>query len=294
MANSAARIPGIPPHYSFALGEARVTLVADGALSLGNPTTTFKGVSAAEIESILTSHFLPIDRLTIDQNIGVVDIRGKRALFETGMGSDQSLGPYAGRLQDSLRQASISPASIDALVCSHAHPDHIGGICADDGEPLFPNATVYLSKVDFDFWTDERNLGTNLDLGVRIARKNLMPVRERIAFFDDGEEFLPGIRALFATGHTLGHSCFMVTSGDEQMYLIGDLSHHHVLLLERPDLQFVYDIDPEQAVVSRLKALDMLAETRTQVLAYHFPWPGIGHIGAWKSGFRFFPKPMAF
>jgi hypothetical protein len=65
-------------------------------------------------------------------------------------------------------------------------PDHSGGTCTDDGVPLFPNAQIYLSENDFNFWTDKELLGTRPDLWVKIARNNLLPVRERIVFFKDG------------------------------------------------------------------------------------------------------------
>jgi phosphoribosyl 1,2-cyclic phosphodiesterase len=98
---------------------------------------------------------------------------GKRILSETGMGSLKMFGPHSGRLQTSLQKAGIDPGSIDAIVCSHPHPDHIGGICAEDGVPLFPNAQVYMGENDFRFWTDERLLGTRLDQLVKTARNNL-------------------------------------------------------------------------------------------------------------------------
>jgi glyoxylase-like metal-dependent hydrolase (beta-lactamase superfamily II) len=77
-------------------------------------------------------------------------------------------------------------------------------------------------------------LGHAKDLWVQIARNNLLPERERIIFFKDGQEFLPGVQAMSTPGHTKEHARFIATSGHESMCLIGDLSHHPVLFLERP------------------------------------------------------------
>jgi glyoxylase-like metal-dependent hydrolase (beta-lactamase superfamily II) len=156
--------------------------------------------------------------------------------------------------------------------------------------PLFPNAQIYLSENDFNFWTDKKLLGTRLDLSVKIARNNLLPVRERIVFFKDGQEFLPGVQAMFTPGHTKEHACFVLTSGNQSMCLIGDLSHHPVLLLERPRSQFIHDLDPLRAAETRVKILGILSKERMTLYGGHFPWPGIGHIAEEKDGFRYYPE----
>jgi len=267
-------------------------VVSDGPLDLGSPDGSFRGVSKEEIETLLQRHYLPTDKVVIEQNILVYSSGGKRILFETGIGSLQLFGPNAGRLQGSLREAEIDAASIDAIVCSHPHPDHIGGICTDEGVPLFPNAQIYLSENDFNFWTDEKLLGGPLDVAVKVARTNLLPVRDRLVFFKDGQEFLPGVQAIFTPGHTKEHACFILTSGKESLFLIGDLSHHAALLLERPQSEFVYDLDPKQAAATRVRILDMVSKKRMAVFADHFPWPGFGHIGKDGDGFRYFPESI--
>ena len=124
------------------------------------------------------------------------------------------------------------------------------------------------------------------------ARKNLLPNRDRIVFITDGEEFLPGIQAMSAPGHTLGHTIFLITSDGETMAAIGDTIHHHVLLLERPLMEFAYDTDPKMSAQTRYRVLDMLAAERMPMIAYHFPWPGIGHIAKQGEGFHYYPAPM--
>src|SRR5215207_1941243 len=110
------------------------------------------------------------------------------------------------------------------------------------------------------------------------ARKNLTPNRDRIHFIKDGEEFLPGVQAILAPGHTVGHTIFMITSGGNSLCYVGDLAHHPVLLLEKPLTEFMDDTDPKQSAQTRVKMLGMLAEKKIPLLAYHFAWPGIGHV----------------
>ena len=79
-------------------------------------------------------------------------------------------------------------------------------------------------------------------------------------FIKDGQEFLPGIQAIAAPGHTVGHTIFMISSGGKQLCYIGDLTHHPVLLMEKPLTEFAYDTDPKQSAQTRVKMLNMLAD----------------------------------
>ena len=163
---------------------------------------------------------------------------------------------------------------------------------ADDGTRNFPNAEYYITQADYDFWTNEANVPAQFKVFLDTAVKNLVPNRDRIRFIKDGEEFLPGIHAILAPGHTVGHTIFMINSGNSSLCYIADLAHHPVLLLEKPLTEFMYDTDPKQSAQSRLKMLSMLAAHRTPILAYHFAWPGIRHVAKHGEGFRYHPQGM--
>lgn len=295
LARAPMGLPQAPYFYRFKLGTAEATIVSDGPLPLGDPNASFRGLPPEEVARQLRDNFLPTNNAVLEQNILVVNLGERVVLFDLGMGANKLFGDTTGKLLPTLRQAGIDPASIDALVMSHAHIDHCGGVMAADGSRNFPNAQLYIAQSDFDYWTDDARVPANYpvrDQFVAQARNNLLPNRDRMHFFRDGEEFLPGVTALAAPGHTVGHTIFMISAGGQQMAFLGDLTHHPVLLLERPRTQFLFDTDPVQSAESRVRMMDMLAANRTLVAAYHFPWPGLGYVAKAGEGFRYYPAPM--
>ena len=291
-----ARAPKVgtqsPYFYRFNVGDAEVTVVSDGPLPLGPPKGTFTGASDDEIKKMLNDNFLPSDNIVLEQNSPIVNTGDKLVLFDTGMGTAKNFGPTTGRQQKSMAEAGIKPEDIDAVVFTHAHIDHIGGVVDASNKVLFPNAQFYIAQSDFDFWTDEGKAGGPMKDFIVHARKNLMPVRDRLIFYKDGEEILPGIQALSAPGHTVGHTIFMITSGGKSFAFLGDLTHHQILLMEKPRMEFSYDTDPKQEANSRVRMLDMLAANKIAVLSYHYPWPGVGHVVKTGEGFHYIPEPM--
>jgi glyoxylase-like metal-dependent hydrolase (beta-lactamase superfamily II) len=161
-----------------------------------------------------------------------------------------------------------------------------------DGQRNFPNAQYYITQADFDYWTTESNVPKEFKVFWETAVHNLVPNKDRMVFIKDGQEFLPGIQAIAAPGHTVGHTIFMVSSGGKQLCYIGDLTHHPILLMEKPLTEFAYDTDAKQSAQTRVKLLTMLASNKIPMLAYHFAWPGIGHVAKQGDGFRFYPEGM--
>ncbi len=292
---AAAPITGIRPPgwYRFSIGAFEATVIQDGPLALGDPSAGFPRHPAEDLAALLRANFLPTNALTLDQNCLVVNTGRHLVLFDNGVGYTRPFGPGTGLLLENLRASGIRPEQVDALVISHAHIDHCWGIIGGDGKENFPNARVFISRADFDYWTDESRQATAGWIGdfVRGARRNLLPVREKITFVEDGREVLPGIVAVAAPGHTVGHMVYAIQSGRSRAMFIGDLAHHHVIMLRRPQIEFAFDTDPAQSAQSRLRILRQLAAERMPLVGYHFPFPGVGHVSAEGEGFGWHPLP---
>jgi glyoxylase-like metal-dependent hydrolase (beta-lactamase superfamily II) len=279
----------MPVAYRFKVGGLECTVVSDGPLRLGTfSAELFNGLTQERIDEFVAANFLDKDNFVIDQNALVVDTGDKLVLIDTGMGFRKIYGPRTGHLLDNIRAAGIDPKSIDVVALSHAHPDHVWGLVGEDGKPHFPNAQIHISQTDLDYWTDEAKL-SDPALGHYIGpiRDALLPFRDRMIFLKDGREVVPGLQALSTPGHTVGHTSFVISSQNSSIVYTGDLGHQPLLQTENPRAEFARDTDPKQGVASRLRIFDMVASGKIPIIAYHFPWPGIGHVAKNGDHYRY-------
>jgi glyoxylase-like metal-dependent hydrolase (beta-lactamase superfamily II) len=284
----------VPAAYRFKLGGFECTVVSDGPLKLGEFTAEmFKGIRQKKIDEILAANFLDKTDFTVDQNALVVNTGGKLVLIDTGMGFRKIYGPRTGHLLTNLRGAGFDPASIDVVALSHAHPDHVWGLVSEDGKPNFPNAQIYITQADLEYWTDPAKL-SDPALGHYIGpiRDALLPWRDRIVFLKDGQDVVPGVQALSTHGHTVGHTSFVVNSQGNSIMYLADLGHAPSLQMEYPRAEFARDTDPKQGAATRVRVFDMVASRKIPIIAYHFPWPGIGHVAKTDDHYRYVPIQM--
>lgn len=185
------------------------------------------------------------------------DSRTHRILFDAGLGADKG-----GRLMESLKNAEVDPAEIDAVCLTHLHADHIGGLLLN-GKRAFPNATIYLSQEEYDAWSDRGPLAAKNGLW-----KQLMEAYDgHIVTFHDGERLLDGmVVAELAPGHTPGHTVYEV---DGICLIGGDLLHAQDIQIDHPQFNASYDMNPKQAAATRKRILDELSKSSLYFAGAH-------------------------
>ena len=280
-----------PGYYRYKLGDARLTAVNDGIWNRPIDKTFVRNAPFAEVRRTMERAFMP-SRAALPVPITglVVDAGGKRVLIDTG--SAGQIVDTAGTLNENLVSAGITAQSIDIILISHFHPDHIDNIKTKDNGRVFPNAEIKVSAAEWAYWMDDTHLRAapaEKKMYFLNARRIFADIAQEVTRFAPGE-VAPGITAIAAPGHTPGHTAFAVTSGRQSMLVLSDTSFHPALFVRHPDWQLVWDVDPALAVKTRRRLLDRAAADRMLVQGYHFPFPAVGHIVRTADAYDFVPE----
>jgi len=273
--------------YRFKIGDFQATVISDGYGPIPVGPIFAMNVSEAELAPVLKANFMP-PVIQATNNILVVDTGRERILVDTGFG--EKIGPPFGSfpgLEANLRRAGIMSESIDLVVISHGHLDHIGGLVTKSGALAFPKAQFVFVDTEWNYWTGNRyesNVNSSpmpdpfKQATIGAARENLPPVADRSRFVKQGGEIASGVHYVAAPGHSPSHASILFTSDKEQFMHMGDIAHNPVTSLQHPDWTPVFDYDPVQAIKSRKVILERVATDGVMAMGYHFPFPAIGHV----------------
>ncbi|MFF2729716.1 MBL fold metallo-hydrolase [Streptomyces sp. NPDC058008] len=226
-----------------------------------------------------------------------VEVNGMRVLVDTGIGNGKQRTNPAWHNLDSdyttrLRTAGFAPESVDLVILTHLHTDHVGWNTraeGDDWAPTFPNARYVTARAEWDYWA-----GVEMDEARhQMFRDSVHPIRDTGLFdlvdvADEGTDIAPGLRLLPTPGHTPGQTAVQLSSRGENALVTGD-SIHHPVQMSHPGICSCVDISPELAARTRRRLLDSLAGTSTLLLGSHFPPPTAGHVHRDGNAYRLAP-----
>jgi glyoxylase-like metal-dependent hydrolase (beta-lactamase superfamily II) len=276
--------------YRYKIGSFELTALYDGIWYRPITDAFIRNAPFGEVENALATAFMPPDKLTTPFTTLIVNTGKKLVLIDTGTGGQ--ISPTAGNLGDNLAAAGIDPKTVDLIVISHFHPDHINGIKDKDNALVFPNAEIMVPGPEWAFWMDDGNLNaapTDLKLTFRNQRRIFTDIARNVTQFEPGAEVAPGIVTLPAAGHTPGHTVFAVHSGDQSLMVLSDTAQHPAIFARHPDWQAAFDVDGPAAVATRKRIFDRAAADRMLVTGYHFPFPACGHIVRTATGYEHVP-----
>jgi glyoxylase-like metal-dependent hydrolase (beta-lactamase superfamily II) len=274
-----------PAFFRRKLGEFEVTALLDGDIEL--ELKLFSG-DTAELQKLSLQSYQPTPPRS---HVNAFAINTGEKLYLVDSGTGALMGSSLGRVAENLVLAGINPDQVDAILLTHLHPDHFGGMTVE-GRPTYKNADVYVSEADAKFW-----LGTEMADKApaefkpffQMAAATMKPYAHRLKPLPASGEIAPGISALALPGHTVGHTGFLFISGKEQMLVWGDIVHNAALQFVRPEITLAFDTDQSQAAAARKRAFDIAAADRVLVAGAHLPYPGLGFVERAGAQYRYHP-----
>ena len=145
--------------YAYKVGDYEIVQLMDGARTFPMPDGFIVNASKDKAIAAAEAAYMPDGKITIPFSPMIINTGSKLVAIDTGNG----LGAFAankgavGQTRGNMEAAGIDPKSVDIVLISHFHGDHIGGLKNADGSPAYPNAEIKVPAVEWAFWTDDAN-----------------------------------------------------------------------------------------------------------------------------------------
>lgn len=278
---------------SWKVGDVTITQIVE---------LTFQGLDGflpdATPEAVLPIEWLKPDFITPEGVLRfsihalIVDTGTRRIIVDTCVGNDKprEFFPDWHMLQTNFLQdlgdAGYPPETIDTVLCTHLHLDHVGwNTMLVDGVwvPTFPNARHLIERTEFSYLSDEAESEDVepwlRDMNRIVMADSITPAVDAglVDLVDNDHVICDEISLIPTPGHTIGHVSVKITSNGESALITGDFIHHPCQLAH-PEWSVSTDYDPEQSRHTRRAAFIDLADTPTLVIGTHWPEPTAGRI----------------
>ena len=290
------------------LGDVKITRILELSATR-TPDFGYRNLSTEEIlrETWLQPHFATEDgQLKSCIQAFVVDTGDHRVIVDTCVGNEKDRGnPAWNQLQgpflQDLAAAGYPRESIDTVLCTHLHIDHVGwNTMRVDGNwvPTFPNARYLFGRVEWEHWQQEtveaiagdvdRELAAAVIDCAAVTNDSIRPVIEAglHELVDMDHQVTDEIRLEPTPGHTPGHVSVVINSAGKRGVITGDLMHHPIQCA-LPDVASKFDHNIDRACETRKDFMKRYADGDVLVFGTHFAAPTAGHFVSYGDSWRF-------
>lgn len=242
----------------------------------------------------LRPHFAtPEGKMIISFQAFVLRSQGKNVMIDTCIGADRQrefdifCNMQTTFLED-LTAAGFPPESINLVLCTHLHFDHVGWntkLVNGRWVPTFPQARYLFGKREYEHWVHLRD--THSYHALEHMYDSIDPVIEAglVDLITPDHKLTDEVSLIPTPGHTPGHVSVLIRSRGEEAVITGDMMHHPIQLV-CPERHGRFDMDKEQGSRTRREFVERFADSKTLIIGSHFPEPTSGWIvrdgEAWK------------
>lgn len=277
-----------PGFFRYKLGDFHAVALHDGVLTRDRPSGFVRNADDAAVGAAFAEAGMPADKLTLTFNPLAIQTPSGIVLIDTGFG--ESGPPTTGHLVANLKAAGIEPGDVATVIISHLHGDHVLGLKRKDGSAMYPNATVMVPQRECDYWLDD----ATMNAAPEAARPNFEAARKSMEGLEFkryawGDEILPGFTSVQADGHTPGMSAIEITSGDDKLLYVADITNNPLLFVRHPEWQAMFDVDPEQTIKTRRRLLDRGVAERLRLHFFHAPFPSTAYVAKNGDAYEYLP-----
>jgi glyoxylase-like metal-dependent hydrolase (beta-lactamase superfamily II) len=274
------------------IGKVKITKIVE-LETVGSTRFILPLATNEEIQKLpwLIPHFANEEgRLKMSIHSLLVETPSRRIIVDTGLGNDKqgrNVPTWNNRndpFLDKLTAAGFAPDSIDMVLCTHLHVDHVGWntkLVGGQWVPTFANARYVFGRCEYEYWRDH-SVGPDK---VAVFSDSVKPIADadKMDLVPSDHRLTDEITLIPTPGHSPGHMSIHIQSDGHEGLLTGDVAHHPCQMAHL-DWSSTADSDPKASAVTRRELFSRFADTPTLVIGGHF---NAGHIRREGTGFKF-------
>jgi glyoxylase-like metal-dependent hydrolase (beta-lactamase superfamily II) len=262
----------------WTVGKVKITKIVE-LETIGSTRFILPLATNEEVRKLpwLIPHFANEEgRLKMSIHSLIVETPSQRIVVDTGLGNDKEgrkVPAWNNRKEpflETMTKAGFPPDSIDTVLCTHLHVDHVGWntrLAGGKWVPTFVNARYVFGKTEYEHWRDHSE---ETDKSA-VFNDSVKPIVDagKAELVASNYRLSNGISLIPTPGHSPGHMSIHIESDGEQGLLTGDVAHHPCQMAHL-DWSSTADSDAVQSAATRRQLFSRFADTPALVIGGHF------------------------